>query len=71
MIENEDSRPKDLGLGSTDLLDLAASASKRPTPTALAIPTAAKRPVAAVEERRVVVPVIKCIIECNDDNIIL
>ena len=53
MIANEESTDNEF----TALLDLpAASRSKRPIPIALAIPTAAKRPVAAVLLNKVVVP---------------
>ena len=57
MMEKEDSCPRVLGPDSTALLLRAASRKRRPMPIALAIPTTAKRPVAAEADKRVVDPV--------------
>ena len=56
-MEKEDSCPRVLGPDSTALLERAASRKRRPMPIALAIPTTAKRPVAAEADKRVVDPV--------------
>ena len=54
MMEKEDSFPRVLGPETSLLLRDASSLARRPTPIALAIPTATKRPVAAEADKRVV-----------------